>query len=289
MIPIHKLKTLPRHQLLRKIIKILEENERRLSSRGQSLSILELSYLSEILELLTKDISFSPEMLFAIKNASETFAAQQNGDRACENTDTSGDRVINTDASGDRVIKICRPINIIRHLLLHETGKQTADWDFMDYQGRLDTAKRKIFPGMTIFLEDIRSPYNVGSIFRTAESFGAEKLWLSPFCADPDHPRARRSAMGCTEILSWQRCSLETLEGPLFALETGGTELGNFTFPQKATMIIGSEELGVSPEALTLADASMGRLSIPTYGAKGSLNVSVAFGIALYGWAKQLC
>ncbi|GHU63326.1 hypothetical protein FACS189445_6570 [Spirochaetia bacterium] len=53
-------------------------------------------------------------------------------------------------------------------------------------------------------------------------------------------------------------------------------------------MILGSEELGVSPQALAAADASLGRLSIPTYGAKGSLNVSVAFGIALQAWAAVL-
>jgi TrmH family RNA methyltransferase len=50
-------------------------------------------------------------------------------------------------------------------------------------------------------------------------------------------------------------------------------------------MIAGSEELGVNPKTLELADRSLGRLSIPLYGAKGSLNVSVAFGIALHAWA----
>jgi len=51
-------------------------------------------------------------------------------------------------------------------------------------------------------------------------------------------------------------------------------------------LIAGSEELGVSPRALAAADASLGRVSIPVYGAKASLNVSVAFGIALQAWTK---
>jgi TrmH family RNA methyltransferase len=51
-------------------------------------------------------------------------------------------------------------------------------------------------------------------------------------------------------------------------------------------MIVGSEELGVSPEALRKADASLGRVSIPTIGAKGSLNVAVAFGIAMQSWLQ---
>jgi len=53
-------------------------------------------------------------------------------------------------------------------------------------------------------------------------------------------------------------------------------------------MIIGSEELGVSPRALAVADASLGRVSIPCYGSKASLNVSVAFGIAVQAWGEGI-
>jgi TrmH family RNA methyltransferase len=149
---------------------------------------------------------------------------------------------------------------------------------------------------MGIYLEDIRSPFNVGAMFRTAESFGAERLYLSPLCADPRHIRARRTAMGCVELLNWERLPREPftdlsdplLAGPFFALETGGVPLDRFPFPRQGIMIAGSEELGVSPQALAAADASLGRVSIPTWGAKGSLNVSVAFGIALQAWAFQL-
>jgi TrmH family RNA methyltransferase len=53
-------------------------------------------------------------------------------------------------------------------------------------------------------------------------------------------------------------------------------------------MVVGSEELGVSPLALAAAEKSLGKLSIPTMGAKGSLNVSVAFGIAMHAWAGKI-
>jgi TrmH family RNA methyltransferase len=150
---------------------------------------------------------------------------------------------------------------------------------------------------MRVYLEDIRSPFNVGAMFRAAESFGVEKLWLSPRCADPGHPRARRTAMGCVDILPWERAEAEDPPGPrragdeedrCFALETGGVDIAGFVFPRRGMLIAGSEELGVSPAALERADASLGRLSIRTYGAKGSLNVSVAFGIALQRWAEAL-
>jgi TrmH family RNA methyltransferase len=126
-------------------------------------------------------------------------------------------------------------------------------------------------------------------MFRTAESFGVEKIFISPLCADPVHPRAKRSAMGCVDALPWERRELfEYIGLPLFALETGGTPLGEFVFPRTGILIAGSEELGVNPKTLAAADASLGRVSIPCYGAKGSLNVSVAFGIVMQSWAEQL-
>jgi TrmH family RNA methyltransferase len=131
-------------------------------------------------------------------------------------------------------------------------------------------------------------------MFRTAESFGIQKLYLSAFCADPNHPRAERTAMGCVQIMAWRRTSLDSplgeaaITGPFFALETGGIPLDEFTFPASGVMIIGTEELGVSPPALSLADSSLGRVSIPSYGAKASLNASAAFAIAVQAWAKTL-
>jgi TrmH family RNA methyltransferase len=141
---------------------------------------------------------------------------------------------------------------------------------------------------MNVFLEDIRSPFNVGSMFRSAESFGVEKVFLSPLCADPNHPRAQRSSMGCVSAVPWQRINLDELTAPLFVLETGGTDMNDFDFPSHGTMIVGSEELGASPLALELAEKSLGRVTIKTFGAKGSINAGTAFGIALQAWANYL-
>jgi TrmH family RNA methyltransferase len=265
MIPLYRLKQLPRSQGLRKIGRIFAEAEYHMSL-GKPFTAGELSYLGELVELLGKDGSFSPAAVSALQTL----------------------RIDPGNEDGE----LRRALNTVRHILLAETGRQTADWDFIDHRGRLDPAKRRSFPGMRIYLEDIRSPFNVGAMFRTAESFGAEGIYLSPLCAAPTHPRAERTAMGCTDILPWERLSgttaPEELEGPFFALETGGTELGSFRFPQRATMIVGSKELGVGPESLEMADRSLGRVSVPLYGAKGSLNVSVAFGIAIHAWASAL-
>ena len=285
MIPLQKLNSLNRSQRLRKSAKIFGDAEHRFIASGQ-IEPGEKEYLENLLDLLAGDKDFST----AATEALETARAHLASAGAAENSSV-----------------IRRVLNSAYHLLLAETGHYPADWDFIEADSALDPSKRRIFPGMQVYLEDIRSPFNVGSMFRAAESFGAEKIWLSPLCADPRHKRSERTAMGCVDVLHWERLPHEPFSGPydtgggtprtaalpfsgvpLFTLETGGIPLAEFPFPPRAVLIAGSEELGVSPGALTAADASLGRVSIPTWGAKGSLNVSVAFGILMHAWALYL-
>ncbi len=188
-----------------------------------------------------------------------------------------------------------RALNALRHHLLRESGQSPADWDLVDPStGKPGPGLGTTYPGMRVFLEDIRSPFNVGSMLRSAEAFGMDEVLLSPDTADPGHPRAARSAMGAAALVSWRRASLDELEGlakldgggSIFALELGGTPLGEFPFPDRGIVILGSEELGVSAEALGRCD--LGKVSIPMVGAKGSLNVGVAFGILLSAWSASL-
>jgi len=269
MFPLCKLAALPRHQRLRKAAKIFEGAERRLSAFGE-LPADEIEYLKCLAKQLTDEEGFSQAAIELLANTAEKM------------TQTAQN-------------EIRRMLNGVYHLLLSETGRTKADWDFFDSPGVLDPSKRRPFAGMQVYLEDIRSPFNVGSMFRAAESFGVEKIWLSPFCADPRHKRAERTAMGCVDVLPWERLSHDPFAGShekftggaIFALETGGTPLEDFPFPKRGILIAGSEELGVSPTALAAADASLGRVSITCYGAKGSLNVSVAFGIVMQAWANS--
>jgi TrmH family RNA methyltransferase len=281
-ISVYKLNKLPRPIRLRKAAKIFWEAENLLVRNGvcsASIPPVDLQHISEILKLLAEDGTFSASARNAIAEAGKT-----------------ADETLRTGNTGSAVSALRRALNGVRRLLMAETGRFPADWDFLDGNGRLDPAKRKPFPGMQVYLEDIRSPFNVGAMFRAAESFGAEKLWLSPLCADPRHPRAERTAMGCIAVLPWERLPADPWQkgtaffdsASIFALETGGEDLGHFSFPRTGVMIAGSEELGVSPAALAAADASRGRVSIPVFGAKGSLNVSVAFGSVLHAWADAL-
>jgi TrmH family RNA methyltransferase len=287
MLPLYKLEKLPRSQRLRKIGKIFGEAENHVAQKSGASAADETDdsslcvYLANAIKLLIRDDAFSAAAAQALNVALAALLIEN-----------------------PKPMSVRRAINSVRHIILAETGRYPADWDFVDHDGRLE--RRQPFPGMQVYLEDIRSPFNVGAMFRTAESFGVEKIWLSPLCADPHHPRAERTAMGCVDALDWERLpeaivpahnnvsgdvpnnvpNSDFTKGPFFALETGGVPLAEFHFPHRGIMIVGSEELGVSPAALTLADASLGRVSISTFGAKGSLNASVAFGIAMQCWAQ---
>jgi len=190
------------------------------------------------------------------------------------------------DSGGDFSQLALRAINRFRHALMTISGQSPADWDFISAPRppRARTAPRS---GMRAYLEDIRSPFNVGSIFRTAEALGFEELILSPECADPLHPHALRTAMGTVGRLTWRRApvsALAEMEG-VFALEVGGSALQDFEFPLPGIMVLGSEELGVSREALCLC--SRGCAEIPLVGSKASLNVATAFGIAGFAWLSR--
>lgn len=188
-------------------------------------------------------------------------------------------------------LRVC---NTARNHLLALIGTFPAEWDLViaphanPYDENGLVRQRQFYPGMCVYAEDIRSPFNIGSIFRTAEGMGAEKVFISPNCVDPEQPRAIRSGMGCIETMGYQRVSLQELPDdlPVFALETGGTPIEEFVFPERGICVIGSEELGVSPQALE--KAKYGTVTIPMIGLKASLNVGVAFGILMQKWCEYL-
>jgi len=299
MIPLYKLEKLPRTQKLGKIAKIFTMAEKRLSSSmtlaaREIFTSAELVFFTDAAKLLANDTLFSQKQNLqdvqkVFTQAADIFNAAVSAKAAASSFDAA---------------LLRRSLNNVKHILLTETGQDMADWDFTDSGGQLDKEKRQIFEGMQVYMEDIRSPFNVGAMFRTAESFGVVKIILSSFCADPHHRRAERTAIGCIDIIPWERRELfaspdntHTLDLPvdlageplpIFALETGGISITDFPFPRRGLLIAGSEELGVSPRALAAADASLGRVSIPCYGTKASLNVSVAFGIAMQAWASAV-
>jgi len=172
--------------------------------------------------------------------------------------------------------------------LLVQLGSEPSDWDFTDDMGNLDTSKRLVQDKILV-LDRLRSPYNVGAVFRSADSFGIKKIILVEGTADPEHPRSRRTSRGCTQTVEWEFMSEEDVvkllqiyaEGQVIALELGGEDINTFRFPETGAAVLGSEEFGISPAILGCCTA---RVTIPMAGTKGSLNVSVAAGILLQRW-----
>ena len=205
---------------------------------------------------------------------------------AAEASSEAGRAALSSPEAGVRLIN-----RLSRGLEAH-AGLSPADWDLREPLGlALAASERRVFPGVRAYLEDLRSPFNVGSIFRSADAFGFSELLLSGFTADPAHPRAARSAMGAVEAVAWRRVGLEALEaereagGAVLALELRGEPIDGFEFPERGIVVVGSEELGVSPEAMALCSATV---SVPMLGAKGSLNAGVAFGVLANAWRASL-
>ena len=246
----------------------LERDILGIAEKGTEYSFKDLpraEYTKQIARVLLKDPKLSPE---ALKELDDLIHAEPFDE-----------------------LRLC---NVARNHLLAIIGTFPAEWDLVIAPHAAPTdengvvRQRSFYPGGAVYAEDIRSPFNLGSIFRSAEAMGAEKVYISPFCTDPEQPRAIRSGMGCIETMGYTRCSLEELPSdvPVFALETGGTDLNEFVFPKQGICIIGSEELGVSPQALDRA--TYGRVTIPMKGLKASLNVGVAFGILMQKWVEAL-
>lgn len=272
MITIRKLLSLPRETRIRKLIQLIDQWEQTLDPIPGQVSTI-LQYLSII---SFEDLS-SQERFFNYTQAVHEIGTVSEG----------------TESTAHKLQLYRRLLHRIRFFLLEEIGAEPAEWDFYSPIVR-DMEKsvpyqRIVFP-IRLYLDEIRSPYNVGSIFRTAACFGVERILLAPGTASPTHPRARRSAMGTIDMVAWEVASYETLEEEpnLFALETGGTDLEDFSFPSQGICIVGSEELGVHPRLLSLVKKKRGIVSIPLYGSKTSLNVSVAVGILMQYWVRQL-
>lgn len=189
--------------------------------------------------------------------------------------------------SAETTSNFLRLIDNLAFRLKADCGEDTADWDLQRPIINPDQ-KKQSFP-IRLYLDDLRSPFNIGSIIRSAAFFGVEKICLSPDCPPLTHKRLLRSAMGAEKLLQLDQLESSRIFGqPCFALECGGTPLREFDFPEQGIAVIGNEELGVAPELLKHCDNSLGRVSIPGFGAKASLNAGVAAAILMEAWTYTL-
>lgn len=151
--------------------------------------------------------------------------------------------------------------------------------------------------GIEIILDNIRSAHNVGSVFRSADSFKADKVWLCGICATPPSAEIHKSALGAEFSVEWgyEKDTLSLVkrlkeEGytVLSVEQTVNSVMLDKFKPEtgrKYALVFGNEVDGVQQEVV---DASDGVLEIPQYGTKHSLNISVSAGIVLWHIASAL-
>ena len=141
-------------------------------------------------------------------------------------------------------------------------------------------------------LDNVRSVFNVGSIFRSADGAGLRRLTLCGITPTPEHRKLAKTALGAEQAVAWEyhtngvnaAMALRRLGHPLWCIEEG--ELSHSLFDcrppvdgQALILVVGHELAGVDPGIRRLADAVV---AIPMAGVKRSLNVAVAFAVAAY-------
>ena len=147
-----------------------------------------------------------------------------------------------------------------------------------------------------IVLDNVRSLNNIGSVFRTADDFLIEKIYLCGITATPPHKEIHKTALGATDSVGWEyrestMALLEELRAEGYtSLSVEQAEnaimLNNFKIEEnkKYALIFGNEVKGVSQEVVSGSDLV---LEIPQYGTKHSLNISVSVGVVVWDlWAK---
>lgn len=152
-----------------------------------------------------------------------------------------------------------------------------------------------------VALSNVRSLYNVGSIFRTADAFSVQKIILGGYTGCPPHKEITKTALGAEKWVEWEKSynlprrllklknegfRIIGLENNLPADRQNTQNLNEFVPKFPLALVVGNEVRGISPAARKVIDVFV---SIPMSGKKESLNVAVAFGIAAHHIANFEC
>ena len=168
----------------------------------------------------------------------------------------------------------------MRKLSMEELGRKSVE----------EFKETKKFPIIAV-LENIRSGYNVGSTFRTADAFLLEGIYICGYTAFPPHKEIKKTALGADDTVHWKYFKgigeaiedLRSMGYKVFAVEQAENSANlqevSFGAEEKVAVIFGNEVAGVEQSTIALCD---GCIEIPQMGVKHSLNVSVAAGVVLW-------
>ena len=170
---------------------------------------------------------------------------------------------------------------------------QSAEMPYESFSVPVKTTHNQDFKFVSV-LDNIRSAYNVGSIFRTSDGAGLSKLYLCGITPTPENPRVGKTALGAEQAVKWEHSwdVLQTVQNLknsgyfIISLEGGKTSRNIFdALPDikrqnsPIALAVGNEVSGVDPEVVNISSLCV---YIPMEGIKESLNVASAFGIAAY-------
>lgn len=140
-----------------------------------------------------------------------------------------------------------------------------------------------------IVLDNIRSAFNTGSMFRTADAVAAQHVHLCGMTAYPPNAKLAKTALGAFDYVPWTRyprtadavAALRDQGVTIVAVEVAPEAVSytEYAWPQPAAVIFGNEVTGIAPETLALADAVV---RVPMRGYKNTINVATAFGVVVY-------
>ena len=179
----------------------------------------------------------------------------------------------------------------------HCGGETIVDVAYDSHDARDPDAPRPAGPPLAVLLDNVRSLRNVGSMFRTADGAGVAHMHLCGFTPTPAHPQMAKTALGAEASVPWTlhrdgaaAASRLVSEGQrLWALEGGSRSqeidrsvIAEAHLGAPLVLVLGHEVSGVDPRILERCEKV---LRLPMLGIKGSLNVSVAFGVAIY-WLR---
>jgi tRNA G18 (ribose-2'-O)-methylase SpoU len=164
------------------------------------------------------------------------------------------------------------------------------------FEKRPSLAELSELPRYPIYglLENVRSLYNIGSVFRTSDAVRLAGLYLTGYTGRPPRREIDKTALGAVESVAWQHYDnpvdavnmLRSKGVQILALEhtteSSRYDLFSYTFP--LCVMFGNEVDGLSEEVVKIADSA---IEIPMYGIKQSLNISVSYGIVMYHILNQ--
>ena len=140
-----------------------------------------------------------------------------------------------------------------------------------------------------VVLENVRSAYNVGSVFRTGDAFLIEAIYLTGYTAKPPHKEIKKTALGAEDTVNWKHFTsaalaideLKQAGYKVFAIEqvVNSISLEKTSITDKMALVFGNEVSGIEQATITHCD---GCIEIPQLGMKHSLNIATAVGVVLW-------